>query len=1410
MEISINEWFGGLNQDLSREKLQPNQYRSASNFRILTDKGSSSLSLENVKGNVFNIQIPDTGPVQKISIGAIGDVFQTISINASGAVVFDTTNKAPKDLYTFISTNSAFNSGYGIEYNVYYNSNSVYIVPIGANTVTILLIGSGLTIDANYIPAQQYLEVIGNTQINDDIYILTTNCTDKEPGVLSPASYGQIWKITIDDVTNTSTIDLIYNNAVNFTTYHAIAPTAILGRYENGSIKRIYWTDFFNKIRQLNVADPQAFAIDLSLLELVPAIDFDIPILTEIHEGGTATLKVGAYQMAYRFKNTTGSTTQFSPLSNIVYVVNHKESIGTIATEDFYDYIGDTVGTDTTKIISWTLNNIDPDFDRIESVVLVREKTSEVPTIYSFNEQSINNRTSITITCSGDILKSADTVTLSLSEFLSLSGFFTHCKTLTTKDNRLVVGNIKNASLDLNYDARTYRHLQGVSTFKIIDNNILSLDINANTVGYNSITSDSDAINPDHLLYRYKAASNVLGGEGPNISYEFVSVAIAGDVANNSSSNFDFASNSINYLNGIRTTTHNFAKFDLLKDLNVKSANLLGVDVLQEYPLSLPQISSEDMKYPQYNSLYWGYQQNEIYRFGIQFYDKSKNPYFVKWIGDIKFPDIIDHVEPGNTFYEDWNLTGQTTFVKSFVVATSVKTIAYVCQLGLKLSVTIPANLTEQISGYSIVRVKREENDKTVIAEGIITSVSSVIAAEPNVYRPANPLSGGIQTPFLDTYNESIEPNVCYFNTPSILDTLMVQPRPTDKLNIRSTFNKTQTAGGSWTNLGNGAATDAYFIYKLYNDTQQTSQLNLTIEDVQLMYIGGTTITNGYNVYNADDGGHSLGNTCYMIRVNVGALGIQNAGNSTWKLYATIDRTLTNQYGGNTYGSRAGNEYILCSHFRPLKLSNTTIVDIPQIFGGDTMVSFTDMQRCIKKWTGGTSPLSSTTFIFPAGACLNAGLRYGTYVNKNLFLDDGNLSSGTETYDYNNVYSAQNDIVKFFPKPDPFIINDEYVNRFLISEVKINGELSDSWSSFKPLNYWDVESSYGPINACDVLMDQVYYVQDRAFGILLINPRTAITGTDGEVIQLGKGDIIDRHKYISTETGSKHQFSFLKSANNIFFIDIRHKKMYAFSPGQSLTPETDLKGLHGFLQRILINKLETTDKPVYVADDGHNGIHGIYDYTNSELIYTIFEKKDKRSIENKYTIVYNDNLKFFTSDNYSHYPKQYITNHRKFLSPNPQNSGTYKDLYLHNYGNYGEFYGTLFDSTVEFLSNKYPEITKVFTNLTWESELQDGTTFVDLASGATPVQETFTKLDVSTDYQSNGVVFNYLTNLRRRFRTWYTEVPRSSVNAEYMSAGFFSKMRDKYLRVKMSYSNHSNYRILIHKVLTMFGINQPK
>lgn len=1413
MAESVNIFTNGMNSDNSPLYQPEHSYVEGLNVELLSDKQQGSVALSNAKGNKFQIAIPNVGKIYKLNIYPLFTVASTfITINgitsATAFQIISTTTY--KELYDFIENDPNFNL---TNITLYYDDTKLIIVSAPPNTLTVTVSNNAILLGGDvsgggtgpYIPAQTNLQPIGYGVINDDIYIFTTNCVAINPQSTG-GGYGQIWKLYYDNIdfdAANATLDLIYSADLAFTTYYHIPQTGVVPRYENISTQRLYWTDNYNKVRSLNVANPDAFLLEPTLLEMVPAVDFDIPILTQITPGGPALFPAGSYQLAYRLKNTTNSSSTFSPLSDIVYLTSSDERLALVSGSDnFTSYYGNAPGTLVSKILSWTINNIDTNYDRIEAVLLIRDTYGGIPTIYSFLDDAISGRETITITVDGSIITDTNVTELTLPEFLVLSGYFTHCKTLATKDNRLIAGNIRMSSGEIDFDPRAYRYESTGNYFTILNNGVLDTYTN----NYSDIPEDADAINPSYLSitdpnyiggFLYNTSGN-LGGEGPNISYEFISVAVESDTGNggNTSTSLMVGASQIS---PFRSTAHDVLPLSLNLDLSTYSYN-----TLQQYPLALPQITYEDMKYPQYNSIYWGYQQEEVYRFGIQFYDKAKNPYFVKWIGDIEFPSINDPVASGNSIYVDGTPTNQTTFVKSFIaIRTGKNRAAYITQLGIKFNITIPAALTEKISGYSIVRVKRGEADKTIITEGLIASSGDAITSGSDIiyYSPDANLSSG----FLNVYTGYNEDRVCFFSTPNLLVPGVATPQAGDTLCVRKLFGPDTFANS--TDLGNSSA-DPYYIYKFYNEIAYTTT-NIPITQAITIDVGSTnTALNGNAIQNRDNAQVSIGDRCLFFTVTNNIPGI-NSGSG--KLFAIVKRALGKQYGGNSYAERSGNVYMMCSHFRAIKTSASDIIDSPKIFGGDTMNYHIDMQRCIKDWAGTGSTKISSTFIYPAGSCANIGFRYGTFVNKDLVADNALQASGTETYDYNRAYSCENDIVEFYPKPDPFSPQTEFVNRFIASEIKINGELSDSWSVFKENNYWDVEGTYGAINSSLIMSDKFYFWQDRAFGVMQINPRALVQDINATSLQVGTGLPLQRHDYISTVIGTKHQSSTISSDKKLYWYDTNTNKVYTFDSSGGLTPFSDVKGLYAYFRNNLDGQIQNVDKPLYFDNSiGINGIAATYDYVRHRAILTFHSGKnvDRKVVQKSFTVSINEFNDTFLSF-YSFKPKMYINDFKHIFSTDNISTANLKNIYIHNQGDYAKYYDILYTSYIKFIVNPDPKNTKVFDNLVFDAQSKNGTINIH--------DDFWNKIRITDDYQNTDVIsIIYPNNIKRRERSWQMAIPRNRVlytssnspdiytDLSPTAKPFGERIRDKYMSVELIYDNQSNYQLLTNNIRSIY------
>ena len=132
-----------------------------------------------------------------------------------------------------------------------------------------------------------------------------------------------------------------------------------------------------------------------------------------------------------------------------------------------------------------------------------------------------------------------------------------------------------------------------------------------------------------------------------------------------------------------------------------------------------------NMKSPYKYSLYGSYARGEVYRFGIVFYNNKGQASFVNWIGDIKIPFNYSTGagQPLGTFaVSQWVPSFTSTFY--FLPMDSLGNNAtygidgqtILNQIGIEFDVNLsglPPEVTNEITGYSIVRVDREDKDKS-------------------------------------------------------------------------------------------------------------------------------------------------------------------------------------------------------------------------------------------------------------------------------------------------------------------------------------------------------------------------------------------------------------------------------------------------------------------------------------------------------------------------------------------------------------------------------------------------------------------------------------------------------------------------------------------------------------------------
>lgn len=1365
MREAINIFSGGMNKDASKLSISNKEAIHIENLRHITELGSSNGALVAPKGTKEMVDLLTSPAIYKItpSTPPVGAWTFTISLTtASGTITSGISGSSGgADEFFDAYYNELIGNSIYADITVVRPSNNELIIYSQENNITAVAAGAytTVTILAN---TQTSIELIGSTHIRDDIYIFTTADSSEEGGE------GQIWKFIYDEDDVTGTLTLIFAGAMNFSKRYLIEA---VGRYENTNTQRLYWTDWFNRPRVINVADPNILNTDITLLSLQSGVSFTKPLFKEISDGGN--LDTGMYQLSYRLKGN-GSVTQFAFPSPQIHVVRGSETsspywLFNSAPEEYSGTAG--MGTTTSKKLVFSLSNLDTDYDTIEFVYIYKDNLTAEPVVNSFYETDIPDSGSMEVTLTGN-----EAITeLSFTEFVLFSPTIERVKTINSKDNQLVVANIEQSNYhNLTMNARAYRWTSAPATYVS--------DINVDPDDSTTSTADRDAINPyntdETQQYKFQSNGTTLGGQGPNVSYTFTKVIVQGD----------------SYAGGTQPTIAplvNVTRSNATYNLGVTGQTYTYNNFWQTF------------KSPQYTSLFKGYARGEVYRFGLVLFDNFGRPGPVNWIGDIKMPEVYD----ADALDTDEN---------DYVVGDDLRGATaghWMYSLGLIFTVTIPSDIRSQVSGFSIVRVQRSDADKTRLGMGLLTQV----------YADTNFAGDTIYVISPDAENDNTHEQDKYtFDCPDFHFKGVPSYRSGDYLRIVEVMtNPIQTTAGL-----TGLTRHSKY-YEGLDPTEAPYSISIAnlkrdINSSQFVYRGQKIEAQGtgnefwnYSEFTTilNDIAGGVGNdTCLLILdSNIDWAGDFNLGNGggedlRGKLLCSYERPVASQYGGATEDARSKNVYISCGHYQDVT-STHTYPEVFNLFGGDVFVNFYGLTKTQKNHADLTETkipdnggiAQSVGIFYPCESTINMELRFGFHLaNKD---DGGVYPDGSATnfltfdqFEQRHVYSRDDDTIQFVAEPFRLNAVSEFDTRVMASNVKINGEENDQWRVFPVNQYKDAESVYGPINRIQTEGDSMWVLQDRAVSRVLINPRAMISTSIDEEVMTGSGEVVSVFQYVSKGHGCKHRWANAVGNGALYFIDSNTKKLIKLT-SDGLVILSSAKGMDSFMRTVITQQSANADNPVL-----GDGIHMTYDYLNNELLIT-FKRTDISKVT-EYTLAYNsatDNLSPF----YTFYPKLFINDKRNVFSP------WNGKIWIHGKGDICNFYGQVKQSKIVFICNDVPSATKVFDNLKFHTEAYD-------SLDANIANDTFNFCRVYNDYQNTGsFTLVPFENIKRPERTWQLVIPRNIVlpdsdynvqdtNQHDSSREFKERIRDKYCVIELIKSHTDNNEFIVHYVIISY------
>lgn len=577
--------------------------------------------------------------------------------------------------------------------------------------------GMNLDTDVNLIPNSQYryaenVRVItndnGTTGVLQNIEgvrrystVLPTNetiigtTTVKDIGIVITRlenGFNKIYRVQGFD-TNMPTVDVVCQGDLGLCQDLTKTPTlSIVANYESDTNIKIYFTDGTSSMKVLNVASDKYHAgsnlvdykdniINPGAIDTTPDAELSPFKFIKSEEGN---LKAGMVAYCYQLFNVHNTETVLSPLSELIHVAEGDTSSGS------QKYKGTGYDKNAGKSVTIKAKLHNNDFDKIRIIRVAYYNNTSIPEISIIDEVDLTyNQKEIVYTDYGLSYLSE----LTIDEFNALLSYQFTPQTLAKMNNRLFAANITEQSWtpkDSNgndYDARTYRaNNKGIAKLESSSNNkSLYIDITDNSALFN-VPSNHDCINPfnntyfnsvseeDRYIYNSKGQ---LGGSGINIDYQFITTDIK------------------------LSKQQKQERLDQDCTMDVPSERIEKVvinktnntsDTIKLYS-NIAAKRTPNYTDPYIDANFRGYQRDEIYRFGIVFYNKKNVPSPVLWIGDIRMP----HSSQMPPFvYENNTLVGKA--------------------LGIEFTVR---DIPEEAVSYEIVRCDRTESDRTILMQAI-------------------------------------------------------------------------------------------------------------------------------------------------------------------------------------------------------------------------------------------------------------------------------------------------------------------------------------------------------------------------------------------------------------------------------------------------------------------------------------------------------------------------------------------------------------------------------------------------------------------------------------------------------------------------------------------------------------------
>ena len=280
-----------------------------------------------------------------------------------------------------------------------------------------------------------------------------------------------------------------------------------------------------------------------------------------------------------------------------------------------------------------------------------------------------------------------------------------------------------------------------------------------------------------------------------------------------------------------------------------------------------------------------------------------------------------------------------------------------------------------------------------------------------------------------------------------------------------------------------------------------------------------------------------------------------------------------------------------------------------------------------------------------------------------------------------------------------------YPTRIRYTETFVPGSFTDGYRQSGIAYFQDYDYRLGQINKLVDFSAKLVSVQENGISFHYINERKLAESSPsaGEIV-LGEGLILAKQtQNIADGIGTQHQWSIVKTDSGVYGIDYNKRKIWRLS-GEGFELISDTKLFRTRLFEIIEDGISLGDHTDILHNLPDNpicdkGIVGTYDKKYRDVIWSFIfnsETKANRSIK------FSEWMNAFM-DEYSNATPFYVNINENLFSLNP---GATREFWLEDVpvttggaDNRLTFWGTQYKMKLSFVVNQYPDMAKVFDNI---------------------------------------------------------------------------------------------------------------